>query len=303
MIVIAANDTIAGGASVASKLTTTIYGMELNSSTLVETYKVLYQGQLGNTIATIYTASANGPSLIKSIDIINTDTVPRTFTLCRGGTASTNQITPTYNLLPGCTAHYEDGIGWQFINTAGQLLTASGLPNFAVDNWGISGNLGETMDRNLCPEVNTTIGTTGQIFCQAVWLTAGTTVTNISFCSATTGAGTPTHYVFALYDINRNLLASSADQTSTAWAANTLKTLAMGTPYLVPTTGLYYLMLSVVATTVPTIKGGTARTGGQLGATAPIMAGLSSTTYSTVTAPSTLGAITGGTASIWGCVS
>jgi hypothetical protein len=127
-------------------------------------------------------------------------------------------------------------------------------------------------------------------------------VTNISFHSATTAAGTPTHYVFALYDINRNLLGSTPDQTSGAWAANTLKTVAVGTPYLVTVTGVYYLMISVVATTVPTLKGGTARTGGQLAGQAPILNGISSTTYSTGTAPASIGAITVGTTSIWGCV-
>jgi hypothetical protein len=172
----------------------------------------------------------------------------------------------------------------------------------AIDNWGITGSLAETMDRVYCPEVNTTLGTTGQIYCEAIWLTAGTLVSNISFFSATTALGTPTHYAFGLYDVNRNLLASSADQTSAAWAANTIKTLAMGTPYLIPTTGWYYVAISVVATTIPTLKGGTARTGGQLAATAPVLAGLSSTTYASGTMPSTLGTITGGTSSIWACV-
>jgi hypothetical protein len=158
------------------------------------------------------------------------------------------------------------------------------------------------MDRVYCPEVNTTIATTGQIFAQAIWLTAGQTVTNISFHSATTAASVPTHYCFALYDVNRNLLASSADQTSGAWAANTLKTLPMTTPYLVPTTGLYYIAFMMVGTTIPTLKGGTARTGGQLAGQAPILNGISSTTYTTGTAPATIGALTVGTTSAWACV-
>jgi hypothetical protein len=301
MIVLAAADTLAAGASVASQITCTVFGMELNAGT--EVYKVLDQRQLANSPATIYTVPASTQAFIRSIMVNNNDTVSRTFRLFRGGTANTNAITPTFTLLPGGCAIYEDALGWSFYNNAGQQLTASGSSSSgAVDNYGITGNLGETMDRNICPEVNTTIATTGQIFCQAIWLTAGTTVTNISFCSATTAASAPTHYVFALYDINRNLLASSADQTSTAWAANTLKTLAMGTPYLISTTGLYYVMISVVATTVPTLKGGTARTGGQLAGTAPIISGISSTAYTTGTAPSTIGALTVGTTSAWACV-
>jgi hypothetical protein len=276
--------------------------MELNTG--VEAYKILDQRQLAASPATIYTVPGSTTAFIKTIMVTNNDTVTRTFRFFSGGTANSNAVTPNFSLLPGGCAIYEDGLGWQFFNSSGQILYGTGgSPGGILDNWGITGSLAETMDRVYCPEVNTVIGTTGQVFCQAIWIPVGITVTNISFHSATTAAGTPTHYVFALYDISRNLLASSADQASAAWAANTLKTLAVGTPYLIPSTGLYYLMLSVVATTVPTIKGGTARTGGQLAGQAPILNGLSSTTYSTGTAPASLGAITVGTTSIWGCVS
>jgi len=304
MIILEASSTLAAGASVASQLTCTIYGMELNTTTQVETYKVLDQRQLASSPATVYTATANGPTFIKTIDVINNDTVVRSFRLFRGGTANANAITPSFLLMAGCMAHYEDALGWQFFNASGQILVAQGnqLAAGAMDNWGITGCLAETMDRVYCPEVNTTIGTTGQIFLQAIFLQAGTTCTSINIFSATTAASAPTHYVFALYDINRNLLASTADQTSTAWAANTLKTVAVGTPYLVPTTGLYYIMFSMVATTVPTLKGTTALTNGALAGTAPILHGISSTTYSTGTAPGTVGALTVGTTSMWASI-
>lgn len=302
MLTLAAADTLAAGASVASQLTSTVFGMELNAGT--EVYKVLDQRQLASSPATIYTVPSSTTAFIKTIMVNSNDTVVRTFRYYRGGTAAANALTPAFSLLPGGCAVYEDGIGWTFYNSAGQALTAQGNP-FDVANckFGMTGCLGETMDRATCPEVNTTSGTTGQIRCQAIWLPAGITVSNISFHSATTAAGTPTHYVFALYSSALSLLASSADQTNAAWAANTLKTLAMGTPYLVPTSGLYYLMVSVVATTVPTLKGGTAKTGAQLAGQAPILNGISSTTYSTGTAPASLGALTVSTASIWGAVS
>lgn len=301
MILLAAADTLAAGASVASQVTMTVFGMELNAGT--EVYKVLDQRQLANSPATVYTAPSSTTAFIRSIMVNNNDTVMRTFRLFRGGTAAANAITPTFSILPSGCAVYEDALGWRFYNNAGQQLTASGASySTGKDNFGITGNFAETIQRNLCPEVNTTIATTGQIFCHAIYLTAGVTVSNISFHSATTAANTPTHYVFALYDINRNLLATSADQTSTAWTANTLKTLAMTSPYLVPTTALYYVMISVVATTVPTLKGGTARTGGQLAGRDPIISGISSTTYSTGTAPATIGALAVGTTSAWACI-
>jgi hypothetical protein len=167
-----------------------------------------------------------------------------------------------------------------------------------------AGFLAETMVRAECPEVNTVVGTTGQIPMQAIWLRAGMSINNISFCSATTAAGTPTHYCFALYTAALALCGSSADQTSTAWTANTLKTLALLAPYVVPTSGLYYLALPFVATTVPTLKGGTAKTDGSLQNAAPALTGVSGTTYTTGTAPATITAIAGAvTTSFWGAVS
>jgi hypothetical protein len=150
--------------------------------------------------------------------VVNTDVaISYTFQLFRGGTAQANAITPVFTLQPGGCAVFEDGLGWTFYSASGQALKSLYSSVSPLDNWGISGCKGETMDRNACPEVNTTAGTTGQIRLQAIWLTAGTVVTNIAFCSATTAAGTPTHYVFALYDITGTLLATTADWGRCWW--------------------------------------------------------------------------------------
>jgi hypothetical protein len=85
--------------------------MELNGTT--ETYKVLYQGQLASSAATIYTATANGPTFIKTISVVNTNaTTARTFQLFRGGTANANAVTPAFVLEAAGAAIYEDGLGW-----------------------------------------------------------------------------------------------------------------------------------------------------------------------------------------------
>lgn len=191
----------------------------------------------------------------------------------------------------------EDG-RWRHMDSAGAEYSYGGPP---AANLGITGTLAETMPRETCPEVNTTVAASGTLFLQAVYLKAGQLVSNISFYSATTAANTPTNYFFALYSEARALLAQSANQTSSAWAANTIKTVAMTTPYRVPTSGVYYLAFMMTATTVPTLKGGTAKTGGQLAATAPILHG-TSTTGLTTSLPNPAAAITGGTASIWGAV-
>jgi peroxiredoxin family protein len=171
-----------------------------------------------------------------------------------------------------------------------------------IGNLGITGTLAETMPREICPEVNTTGITSGTLFLQAIYLRAGMLVSNITLCSATTAAGTPTNYFFALYDGNRNLRAQSANQTTTAWAANTVKTLAMTTPYRIPTSGVYYIGFFMTATTQVTLKGGTGKTASQLAGTAPILHGTSSTGLTTVL-PDPAAAISVGTNTIYAAVS
>jgi hypothetical protein len=201
-------------------------------------------------------------------------------------------------LLPGEVSMYD---GNRFIHKDAQGAEYSYVGPPAA-NLGATGVIAETIPRELCPEVNTTAAASGTLFMQAIYLRAGQLVSNITIWSATTAAGTPTNGFFALYDINRNLLAQSANFTTEAWAANSVKTKAMTTAYRVPTSGQYYIGLLQVATTIATIKGGTAKTGGQLAAAVPILNGTSSTGLTT-TLPNPAAAITAGTASIYAAVS
>ena len=125
----------------------------------------------------------------------------------------------------------------------------------------------------------------------AILLYAGDVVTNLTFKSGGTAAGTPTNWWFALYDTNPTpvLLGQTADQTTTAWAADTAKTLALATPYTVPTTGIYYAGVMVKATTPPTLIGASA----QADASAAVVSGMkvlaqTSGSSLTATAPSTI---------------
>jgi hypothetical protein len=89
------------------------------------------------------------------------------------------------------------------------------------------------------------IGATGIMTSVAIPLQAGDLVTNITFRSGSTAANGPTHWFFALYSSAATpaLLAQTADQTSTAWAASTTKTLALTTPQLISSPGIYYASL------------------------------------------------------------
>jgi hypothetical protein len=187
---------------------------------------------------------------------------------------------------------------WYHYDATGAKYSYTGL---GIGNLGIGGALAETLPRQFLTETNTTVAASGTLNMQAIYLTAGQLISTISLSSATTGAGTPTHYFFGLYDSSRNLLAQTADQTSSAWAANAVKTLSLTTPYRVTVSGVYYIGYFMTATTVPTLKGFTARTATQVAGVAPILQGTSSTGLTTAL-PNPAAAITVSTASFWASV-
>ena len=142
--------------------------------------------------------------------------------------------------------------------------------------------------------------TTQVMTAAALYLEAGDVVTSLTFCSATTAAGTPTNWWFALYSSAATpaLLAQTADQTSTAWAANTAKTVALAAPYTVPTTGIYYAAVMVKATTVPTLLGATVNATGSAAVVTgqKVLAntsgsGLTDTAPATIATPTTVGTV------------
>lgn len=98
---------------------------------------------------------------------------------------------------------------------------------------------------------------TGVMTSVPIKLVAGDVVTNLTFRSGATAAGTPTNWWFALYSnaATPALLAQTADQTTTAWAANTTMTKALATAQTIAETGIYWAAIMVTATTVPTLIG------------------------------------------------
>lgn len=90
-----------------------------------------------------------------------------------------------------------------------------------------------------------------------IFLVAGDIITNLSFRSGATAAGTPTNWWFALYSnaATPALLAQTADQLTAAWAANTTKTVALATAQTISVSGIYWATIMVKATTVPSLLG------------------------------------------------
>lgn len=230
---------------------------------------------------------------IQNINIYNKDTVAATVTVKL-------DVSGTETILYKGIVGVGDVISWS--GEGGWRNSSNNIQPLLNNNKVLSGALYETFDRDMCDEVNTSVLSTGRLSLQAIYLPAGTVISSISFWSATTAAGTPTNQLFGLYDSSLNLLRSSTNDTTTAWAANSRKTLSLTSTFTTTYSGIHYLGLMVTATTVPTIKGNTARTGGQLNAGAPSMGG-TSTTGLTTALPATAAAPGLVTTSFWGCVS
>lgn len=230
---------------------------------------------------------------IQNINIYNKDTVAATVTVKL-------DVSATETILYKGIVGPSDVISWT--SEGGWKNTSNNVTPLLNNKKVLSGALYETIDRDLVAEVNTSLLSSGRLSLQAIWLPANVTITSISFWSATTAGATLTNQLFGLYDSSRNLLRSSTNDTSTAWAANSRKTLSLTSTFTTTYSGLYYLGIMVTATTVPTIKGNTAKTDGSLNAGAPSMGGTSNTGLTTAL-PATANAPGTVTTSFWGCVS
>lgn len=294
------------------KLTTTNHKLQIvlggsvttNQLQCVTSYKIYTSsattdGQVAiNTNNTTDVDLAGAPSSgevydIVNINVYNADTVSQTVTIKL-------DVSATETILYKGVVGVGDVISWTA--EGGWKNTSNNVTPLLNNKFVLTGALYETFDRCLCDEVNTSVLSTGRLSLQAIYLPAGTTINSISFWSATTAAGTPTNQLFGLFDSSYNLLRSSTNDTTTAWAANSRKTLSLTSSFTTTYSGLHYLGIMVTATTVPTLKGNTAKTGGQLNAGAPTMGGTSTTGLTTAlpataTAPGTV------TTSFWGCVS
>lgn len=89
----------------------------------------------------------------------------------------------------------------------------------------------------------------------ALYLNEGDVVSELTFMSGGTAAGTPTNQWFALYDEDGELLAQTADQEDAAWGSNTAVTLELSSMVTIGADGVYFAAAMVAATTAPTLVG------------------------------------------------
>lgn len=178
-----------------------------------------------------------------------------------------------------------------------QLGLFSGVPRDALAYLATDGKTPNTaFNRANMPRVglydsvsdsNSVALTTQVMTAVPIFLAAGEVVTNVNFFVGTTAAGTPTNWWAALYSnaATPALLSQSADQTTTAMAANTKVTVALGAAQTISKSDVYWVALMVKATTVPTLLGALA--------VPPIVTGernlaVTSGSALTTTAPATL---------------
>lgn len=174
--------------------------------------------------------------------------------------------------------------------------TATRLPGVS-EEWLLDGSpagtFRQTIQRKRAVSVLSAL-TSGVMYSTAICLEEGDVVTDLTFRSVG-AAVTPTNWWFALYDAAATpaLVAQSADQTTTAWGANTSKTLALSSPYTVPTTGIYYASIMMAAGTVVTLLGQS----WLVGSNGPIVTGQKTIAQTsgaalTTTAPATIASAT-----------
>ena len=120
----------------------------------------------------------------------------------------------------------------------------------------------------------------GTLVLSMVRLQAGQTVNSITWVSRSTALVGGNNQWFGLFNSNRQCLAVTNDDTSTAWGVNTAKTLSLTAPYAITTTGNYYIGVMVNATTPPTLAG-LANATALLTGIAPILVGTSNTAQTT----------------------
>lgn len=171
-----------------------------------------------------------------------------------------------------------------------QTILARELADLArTGGWLPSGAIAETFPRHLC--MNTLGLVSGRLqLGGGIVIPGGRTVTSISVFAHSTGATTPTNQWFCLVDRSGNVLAKTVDDTTTAWAGNTVKTLNLSSTYT-PTNAIeVYVGVVVVAATPPSLS----RPGSAPGSAIGSGGGFGDSANTGLTNPASLGATVSG---------
>lgn len=152
--------------------------------------------------------------------------------------------------------------------------------------WRPTGAIAETISRRCTLNVAVSALTSGTLYLTAVSILTGKVITSISVMSGSTALGSGSNQWFCLVDSSLNVLRKTSDDTNTAWTANTVKTLNLSSTFTTTYTGLHYVGILIVASTMPTFAGAQ-DTSSLINGVAPLVAGSST---AGLTDPASLGA-------------
>lgn len=175
-------------------------------------------------------------------------------------------------------------------NAAATYATPAAVNAFTA-RYEPAGALASTLDRRLVNTTVLTALTSGTLRLNALYLTAGTVVTSLTFMAGTAGTGVTGRW-FALYSGAGNKLRVTADDATT-WATGATLTLPLASTYTAPTDGIYYAAICEVATTTCTALRGVSGNSNTMGLP-PVLAANGSaglTTASTAPTSTTMTAV------------
>lgn len=151
----------------------------------------------------------------------------------------------------------------------------------------------QTFDRRLATGTVFAL-TSATMYLTGIWLPAGKVVTGITFVSGSTAESGGSNLWYALYKSDLTFMAQATSNTgAAAFAANTAFRMALTAAQTCPYSGLYYLGICVVGTSMTLLNSvaASANANGGITGMTPIVAATSSTAL-TGTAPSPAGALT-----------
>lgn len=133
MITLEANNTLEMVTTTGSVVVCTVEGMELNTTTSIETYKVLGQTTVASgTGAAVYTSPANTSAFVKTILLCSSSLVAETVIIYVGGHAATNEIMTMVIPIGGSASFGADG--WKIYDSDGipSMFTNRGIQEFRI---------------------------------------------------------------------------------------------------------------------------------------------------------------------------
>lgn len=219
MLTLEAAQTLAAGASAASQVTSTVFGMELTAGP-TETYKVLDQRQLASSAATIYTVPGSTTTFVKTITVVNNDTTARTFQYFVSGTAAADAITPAISVPAGGMAIYEDGQGWTVYDSSGLILNSVTSAIGLVSTTRVNADVANaTTTVAAIADLDQVLGPGTYCYTYYIRYQSAATTTGIKFAVDHTGTVTAHMYQMLYVDNSATASTGAADQDANASTA------------------------------------------------------------------------------------